>query len=160
MQIWLDRIENGLVCENPWMLTDGDCNAYLPVWSPDSERIAFLGCSKSNYCTLYLIASEGKSAAKPLLPGQEIRHVRWDNKTGRLLVCANWDQGGVSLQSIDTDSGARQPFQPELDFIAPGSSGPISVGFFSISNDGELLVYSQENLNGIIWLLKSENGDF
>jgi hypothetical protein len=96
----------------------------------------------------------------PLIPGQEIRLARWDNKTGKLLVSANWKNEGVSLQSLDPDKGVPQPFQPALDFIAPGSMGPISVGFFSISNDGDLLVYSQENLNGIIWLLKATNGVF
>ena len=99
---------------------------------------------------MWLIPSDGTARARQLTRGAGAQRLRWDGRTGDLIVSGRWGEERVVLRSVSARTGVSVPFQPLLDL-----GGRHSYGFFDISRDGKWLVYSRENVSGHVWLLKA-----
>jgi Tol biopolymer transport system component len=100
-------------------LTDAPLEVGLPRWSPDGERIAFVGRIPGQLWRIYAVPSNGGSPL-PLADGQDLESDPGWSPDGRSLVFGRLPAPGtrLSIQVVDRASGQAR----EL----PGSEGKYS----------------------------------
>jgi hypothetical protein len=128
--------------------------AYGPAWSPDGKTLAFI--DRINDSTeVWMAPADGSAPARQITNGANAEWVMWDAKTGDLLVSGTWGISKVALCRVSLSTGSPSPFVPEIDF-----GGARSHGLFRVSADGNWLVYTREEIDGHIWMLKANSGTF
>jgi Tol biopolymer transport system component len=150
--IWVAPIADGRREGEPRRLTGGTVSAYAPAWSPDGALVAFLGVDESNE-DVWVVPADGGARERRVTQGAGAGRMRWDRTTGALLVSGSWQTDRCTLWTVSPEDGTAEPVEPRVDF------GPWDVfGQFDVSSDGRLLVYSQQELKGDIWVLEAEDG--
>ena len=152
--VWVVPVSEGKAVGEPRRLTDGRVQAYAPAWSLDGSRVAFVG-SSGDVLDVWVVPSDGHAPARRLTRGLEVTRVRWDAKTGSILAAATNGGSRRSLWEVSPETGAVVP--SEFDVVL-GSAR--TAGIFDVSADGSLLVFSQENLTGDIWVSDGPPGLF
>jgi len=146
-QLWVATVKNGKAAGTARQLTHGDYDALLPAWSPDDRKIAFLN-HKNGQADLCWVDVDGASPPVRLAEGINAMRVRWFGDSGELLVSARWGGGRIALWIYNPAANDRRPFPDVLDF-----GGPRAMAFFDVSADGNLLLYSKEDIKVDLWLL-------
>ena len=97
-------------------LTFPPMRAFLPRWSPDGEQIAFIGTSKGDRWTTYVIAAQG-GVARQLTPGNDqTADATWmpDNRS---IVFGSWEGGeprGIRILDLNTNQVSLLPGATEM----------------------------------------------
>jgi serine/threonine protein kinase len=154
-QIWMGAVKSGKSAGEVKQITQGEFTAFAPVWSQDGATVAFQGVSKEQ-TEVWVAPVDRSKPAWPITSGGNIKRIRWDWRTGDLLVSGTWGGSRVVLHRVSPITGEHTPYQPAVDF-----GGMRSFGFFDITPDGKWLVFSREDVkDGHIGLLKAINGFF
>jgi dipeptidyl aminopeptidase/acylaminoacyl peptidase len=153
-QLWAAKVENGKPVGEARQLTYGDYDVLVPAWSPDRQKIAFLG-RKNGQSDLYWMDSDGSSRPERLVEGIQAMWLRWFGNTGELMVSAQWGGSSMGLWIFNPKTKNRRPFPEAVDF-----GGPHAMAFFDVSSDGNLLLYSREDIKGDLWLLSARSKTF
>jgi eukaryotic-like serine/threonine-protein kinase len=154
-QVWAAPVRDGKPAGVARQLTKGDFTPFSPAWSPDGASVAF-GAFRNRENEVWIVSADGSAQARQLTLDADVRwRVRWDWGSGDLLVSGLWGEDRVTLRRVSSETGASRPFQPEVVFGAKQT-----VGIFDTSRDGRWLVFSRENVDGDIWLLKARKTGF
>ena len=151
-QLWAIRAENGKSVGEARQLTDGDYDVSVPAWSPSGRKIAFLGHKGRD---LHWMNADRSSRPEILAKGIQAMWLRWIGSSEELLISAQWDKRRMGLWTLDPKTGNRRPFPAGVDF-----GGPNAMAFFDISWDGNLLLYSREDVKGGLWMLSARSKPF
>jgi Tol biopolymer transport system component len=152
--IWLVGVDGGRRSSEPVPLGEVQTGAYSPTWSPDGTEIAFVGMFEG-MLDVGIVRVDGSSPAKRLTDGADVVRVRWDHSVGGMIASGSWGTERYELRRISPSGGQPEPFDPEI-VMGTGQESAL----FSISFDGNILVYSRENIKGNIWILEGKEGDF
>ncbi|UCF37504.1 MAG: PD40 domain-containing protein, partial [Acidobacteriota bacterium] len=153
--VWINSIENGLPVGSSRPLDVGEVDlAYAPVWIADGSAVAFVGRDTEG-SEVWLVETEEGARARRLTSGAEAMRVRYDARTGGLLVSGLWGEDNLSVRSVSLTTGEALPLNPPLVL---GKTGDLPL--FDASSDGEILLFTRENRRGDIWLIESTNGVF
>jgi Tol biopolymer transport system component len=118
--------------------------AYLPVFSPDGQWIAFICGSATGTDDLYRISSRGESPKNLHRFVDGMTSIAWSGD-GRRIVLARQDSGG--LVEIDRSGGQPRPL----------SFAQTAVGY-QVAARGSRLVYVQIQDNVNIWRVDLKSG--
>jgi Tol biopolymer transport system component len=153
-QIWVAPVKDGKRAGKARQLTQGEFTAQEPSWSPDGANIGFAALRKERQ-EFWIVPSDGSAPPRQITEGANIQQLRWDRRTGEILVSGSWGEDKFSLHAVSPKNHLSRPFLPAIDFGGGGSAG-----FFDISADGKWLVFAREDVNGHIWLLKATGSSF
>jgi Tol biopolymer transport system component len=152
--VWAAPVREGKPAGEPRRLTDGSTSAISPVWSPDGSEIAFVG-SADNLNEVWLVPSDGGAPARQLTDGVDAARIRWDAATGMILASATCGEERRSLWAVSPETGKAELFEPAVVFGTERA-----YGLFDLSQEGRLLVFSQENLSGDVWVSEGPPGTY
>ncbi|MFC7070765.1 S9 family peptidase [Halobaculum lipolyticum] len=128
-------------------LTDGDLSANAPTWSPDGERLAFLGGDPVNWCIptqVYLYEDGDYASLTADLDRTVARGGAPVWAADDTLYCLFADEARTRLMRVDAAFDAA-PDAADRVFEAQGDGR--AMGAFDLSADGEraAFVFSQPN---------------
>lgn len=152
--IWIAPVEQGKPAGPPRQLSEGDLTALSPAWSRDGRLIGFVGCGNTK-CEAWVIPADGGSPARQITSGAGAKRIRWDAYAGSLLVSGTWGTGECSLRRVPIGGGPPAALEPPVLFgrmTAPG--------YFDVSLDGHILVYSREEIRGNVWVQEARTGTY
>ena len=132
-------------------LTEPGLGSYAPVWSPDGDRIAFVG-RHLEQDEVWLVDLAAESRPRQLSSGAAAVRLRWDADGDHLLVCGVWGGEELTLRRLSPEGGDILPLDPPVRFGAH-----LRAPHFDLTHDGRLLVYTRAVRRGNIWVL--ETGD-
>ena len=135
-------------------LTEPGLGAYAPVWSPDGDRIAFIG-RHLEQDEVWLVDLAAQSPPRQLSSGAAAVRARWDADSCHLLVCGTWGGEEMSLRRLSPDGGDVFPLDPPVSFGAH-----LRALHFDISHDGRTLVYTRAVRRGNLWVLEAGDRGF
>jgi Tol biopolymer transport system component len=154
--LWTQRVVEGKLAGPPRSITPGWSHFTLfPAWSPDGSTVAFLTThGRSNVDDLALVPAAG-GPPRMVTSGADVGCVRWDPRTGYLLVAARWGGDEYELRSIRPDGS------PVADDRLPLRLGrePESAKF-DLSPDGRFVVSAQGKLAGHVWVMETRSRTF
>jgi len=103
-QVWIVSIKDGTASSPAKKLATPDVEAAAPAWSPEGDSIAFIGTS-SGKTEVWMVPTDGKGSFMKVTTGADARRVRWDPRTGKLLVSGSWGTGITSLRLVSPEDG-------------------------------------------------------
>jgi len=152
--LWVAPVWEGNPVGEPRRITDGSVLGVSPVWSPDGSEIAFVDTDGERR-EVWVVPSDGSGPASQLTDGVDATRIRWDTVTGTILASATCGEENRSLWAVSPETGAAVPFEPAVEFGTERA-----YGLFDLSQEGRLLVFSQENLTGDIWVSEGPPGTY
>jgi Tol biopolymer transport system component/serine/threonine protein kinase len=152
--LWVVPVTAGRGTGPARSLPDGVTRPLTPDWSPEGTWIAFVGQDSAG-AEAWVISPNGRTPPRRLTRGAAAQRVRWDASRGDLLVCGSWGQGRYSLRRVSVPDGRVVPLEPPVDLGLVGSPP-----YFDISDDGQLLAFTREEMKGEIWLLETREGKY
>ena len=87
-----------------------------------------------------------------LTEGMDVTLIRWDASTGMIFAAATGEESR-SLWTVSPETREVAPFEPAVVFGTDRA-----IGFFDLSQEGRMLVFSRENLAGDIWVSEGPPG--
>jgi Tol biopolymer transport system component len=152
--IWVVQVRDGRPVGDPRRVTSGDTTDLAPAWSPDGTRIAYMGAGATGG-DIWIADVQGNAPPRKVTAGASVDRVRYDYKTGDLIVSGIWEKGQVSLRRVNPDGGAPRPLDPPVVFGQEALYRD-----FDYSRDGSLLAFSKEHSEGDIWVQEARAGSF
>lgn len=152
-QVWIAPVKDGKAAGRARQVTRGEFTALAPVWSPDGARIAFQAPMRKDQNEVWVVPSDGSAPARQVTNGADVRLLRWDYRTGDLIVSGSWGEDRIGLRRVSLETGTPTPYRPPVDF--GGTKASKAYGFFDISADGKWLVLAREDASGHVWLLRA-----
>ncbi|MHB8575155.1 MAG: S9 family peptidase [Dehalococcoidia bacterium] len=132
----------------PFQITDTRFTVSVPAWSPDGETIAFAGhdhpSDPPRHSRLWTIAASGGEPCcltegydrDLTTSGSGGPSPRWSSDSRR-VYCGAHDRGDTSIVAVNATAGA----------VETVVGGERTVGSFSISSTGDLLVFTASKAN-------------
>lgn len=151
--IWVMPVAEGRASGPARRITEGSATDVFPAWSPAGDAVAFLRRDGPSSEAWIAPASGGRSTC--VTTGAQAMQVRWSSDPGVLMVSGVWDGAQVQLRTVNIASGRTAPFEP-----APIFGGEDAFGHFSVSNDGSIVVYTEQPATGDIWVLETSRRRF
>ncbi len=151
-EIWAVPIRDGASAGAPRRVTSGGVSAFMPAWSPDGKRIAFVG-EKGGQLDVWVVDADGRNPEHRLTTGAGALKVCWDSASGSILAAAACDGNRVLLWRVHPTSGELTPAEPQVVFGLKGK-----MAFFDVSKDGRLLVFSEGEFAGDVWVQEPKQG--
>ena len=153
--IWKQRLTDGTPAGNPVKVTVGWPRfTTFPVWSPDGSTIAFLTLGKGDVQDVAVVSSTGGSP-RVITSGADAVRVRWEPRTGNLLVAGHWGTDHYELRTI---SPAGVPVRAERAPIVLGKEA--SDAMFDVSPDGQFIVAARGRRAAQVWVMEAKSGVF
>ncbi len=149
-RIWLAPVRDGKPVGLPRCLTDGHTVAKAPSFSPDGTRIAFVGRFENRW-EAEIIPIDGNAPTRAITSGAGADLVRWEPASGAILVSGTWGEDRISLRRAFPDVRVPIPLSPPVVF----GSLEFRMATFDVSLNGQLLIFSHEDVKGDIWVLKA-----
>ncbi len=139
-KIWLhDREGNELrtltLQHGPWSIWDLD-------WSPDNERLLFIGSDPHGAYAAWTITADGREQRKLFDSATEISHARWAEGGSAIYFLQRSNQT-ASLEKWWPATGGHESL---LSGLEAGHS-------FAVSRDGTRLVYARAPFHSNLWRL-------
>ena len=110
--VWIADARNDSV----FQFSRGSSADFLPRWSPDEEKLAFLSDREGNgYVQLYVLPFDGGEARRLTNVKSEISQIQW-SKDGMRLACLIYDQESDETKSRFEKSGGATEFEKHHRF--------------------------------------------
>ena len=151
--IWVMPVAEGRPAGPARRITEGSAMDFFPAWSPAGDAVAFLRRDGASSDVWIAPVSGGRSTC--VTTGAQAMQVRWSSDPRTLMVSGVWDGARVQLRTVNVASGRTAPFTP-----APAFGGEDAFGHFSVSQDGSIVVYSEQPEFGDIWVLETSRRRF
>jgi Tol biopolymer transport system component len=152
--LWLVEVEEGRVSGPPVRITSGASGDYLPAWSADGRYLAFVRYADKT-ADVWIVQAEAGGAPRRLTRDADARFVRWEPRSGALLVSGVWGTPETRLRWVDPAGGETHDFSPPVRF-----GNALALGEFAVSADGRLLATVEEERRGNIWILEATSGSY
>lgn len=150
-ELWTLPLRDGLADGPARRLATPGSAVSLPAWSPDGGRIAFVGGAGAESEACLVDAAGG--AVRRLTTGAGAHAIRFDPRSGALLVSGTWGGDHPVLRSLDPGTGAAGAADTSVAF------GPAAYyADFDLSADGRFLTYVHDGYQGDLWLLTAQRG--
>src|SRR5262249_8087498 len=109
--LWRSRIDG----TDQLQLTHSPMKAYVPRWSPDGQRIAFMGSVPGQTWNIYTISSDGSSLAKLLEEDKTQADPNWTPNGNEIVFGGNdLDHGSIRVLNLKSKQVFRVPGSENL----------------------------------------------
>lgn len=149
-EIWIQSWSAGSAQGAARQLTFDKAIKGHPVWSRDGRRVAYV-VDSDRESDVWTVDAGGEGAPVRVTRGAGARSVRWDHRTGGLVVSGDWGQGRLGVRRVSPDDGSATPLGIEL--------GEPANGAIELSFDGRRFATVVVERRGDVWLLDAPPGE-
>jgi Tol biopolymer transport system component len=151
-QIWMQPVAGGRAAGDARQVTHENYAVRAPTFSPDGRSLAFIALFDDKAEVSVVNVEDGR--VHVVTRNSSTYTVRWESDS-MLLVSGQFGAHELTLRRVSTAGGADQPLDPPVAF------GPMAqYGVFDVTRNGELLVFTREEVRGDLWVMESKPGTF